>query len=205
MYFKRILLIILLFFISACNISDIIEYNTESNKYDIVEAETDTAKLCFYMNNDIQRLIIDIDTCWIYNIYLLDDEFDYIIFNDKHKVLFPDSSIYFPIVYLSPQHILLWNTKIDPYNKAYIKMLTNMIIYGDTLYNGYKIGNVDATVIAQAPKMAPYIMQMRENIAKALETDIENVSVKATTEEKLGFTGEGLGISAHAVCILEKI
>ena len=70
---------------------------------------------------------------------------------------------------------------------------------------GYKIGNVDATVIAQAPKMAPYIMQMRENIAKALETDIENVSVKATTEEKLGFTGEGLGISAHAVCILEKI
>ena len=70
---------------------------------------------------------------------------------------------------------------------------------------GYKIGNVDATVIAQAPKMSPYIIQMRENIAKALETDVENVSVKATTEEKLGFTGEGLGISAHAVCILEKI
>ena len=70
---------------------------------------------------------------------------------------------------------------------------------------GYKIGNVDATVIAQAPKMSPYIIQMRENIARALETDVENVSVKATTEEKLGFTGEGLGISAHAVCILEKI
>ena len=70
---------------------------------------------------------------------------------------------------------------------------------------GYKIGNIDATVIAQAPKMAPYILQMRENIARVLDTDIENVSVKATTEEKLGFTGEGLGISAHAVCLLEKL
>lgn len=70
---------------------------------------------------------------------------------------------------------------------------------------GYKIGNVDATVIAQAPKMAPYIVKMRENIAIALGTDVENVSVKATTEEKLGFTGEGLGISAHAVCLLEKL
>ena len=70
--------------------------------------------------------------------------------------------------------------------------------------NGYKVGNIDATVIAQAPKMAPYILQMRENIAEALDTGIDNVSVKATTEEKLGFTGEGLGISAHAVCLLEK-
>ncbi len=71
--------------------------------------------------------------------------------------------------------------------------------------SGYKIGNVDATVIAQAPKMAQYIEKMRENIAGALETDVENVSVKATTEEKLGFTGEGLGISAHAVCLLERL
>ena len=70
---------------------------------------------------------------------------------------------------------------------------------------GYMIGNVDATVIAQAPKMAPHIEKMRENIAVALDTDIENVSVKATTEDKLGFTGEGLGISAHAVCLLEKL
>ena len=70
--------------------------------------------------------------------------------------------------------------------------------------NGYEIGNVDATVIAQAPKMAPYILQMRENLAAALSTDVLNVSVKATTEEKLGFTGEGLGISAHAVCLLKK-
>ncbi len=70
---------------------------------------------------------------------------------------------------------------------------------------GYKIGNVDATVIAQAPKMSPYILQMRENIAAALDTSVDNISVKATTEEKLGFTGEGLGISAHAVCLLERI
>jgi 2-C-methyl-D-erythritol 2,4-cyclodiphosphate synthase len=69
---------------------------------------------------------------------------------------------------------------------------------------GYRIGNIDATVIAQAPKMASYIDQMRANIAKVLNTDIENVSVKATTEEKLGFTGEGLGIASHAVCLLEK-
>ena len=69
---------------------------------------------------------------------------------------------------------------------------------------GYMVGNIDATVIAQAPKMAPYINQMRENIASVLNTEVENISVKATTEEKLGFTGEGLGISAHAVCLLQK-
>ena len=69
---------------------------------------------------------------------------------------------------------------------------------------GYRIGNVDATVIAQAPKMAPHIPIMRENIARALDTSVDNVNVKATTEERLGFTGEGLGIAAHAVCILEK-
>ena len=67
---------------------------------------------------------------------------------------------------------------------------------------GYKIGNIDATVIAQKPKMAPHIDQMRENIASVFETDKNNVSVKATTEEKLGFTGQELGIAAHAVCIL---
>ena len=70
---------------------------------------------------------------------------------------------------------------------------------------GYKIGNVDATVIAQAPKMAPYIQTMRESLAVVLATDVNNVSVKATTEEKLGFTGEGLGIAAHAVCLLDKL
>ncbi|MDE5556446.1 MAG: 2-C-methyl-D-erythritol 2,4-cyclodiphosphate synthase [Ruminococcus sp.] len=71
---------------------------------------------------------------------------------------------------------------------------------------GYTVGNIDATIIAQAPKLAPYINSMRENIAKVCCCDISQVSVKATTEEKLGFTGEKLGISAHAVVLLaEKI
>ncbi len=69
---------------------------------------------------------------------------------------------------------------------------------------GYEIGNVDATIIAQAPKLAPYIPQMRLNIARALNTEIENVSIKATTEEHLGFTGEEKGIAAHAVCLIYK-
>ncbi len=76
---------------------------------------------------------------------------------------------------------------------------------GTKLYcEGYAISNIDATVIAQAPKLAPYIPQMRANIARVLKLDIDSVSVKATTEEKLGFTGEGQGISAHAVCLIYK-
>ena len=67
---------------------------------------------------------------------------------------------------------------------------------------GYKVNNIDATIIAQAPKMAPHIQQMRQNIAGALQVDVDCVNVKATTEEKLGFTGRKEGISAHAVCIL---
>ena len=70
---------------------------------------------------------------------------------------------------------------------------------------GYRIVNIDSTVIAQAPKLAPYIGKMRGNIARALDLDIGCVSVKATTEERLGFTGEGLGISAHAVCLIEAL
>ena len=70
--------------------------------------------------------------------------------------------------------------------------------------NGYEVGNVDATILAQAPKLAPYIPQMRLNIARALEIEIDSVSVKATTEEKLGFTGEEKGIAAHAVCLVYK-
>ena len=70
---------------------------------------------------------------------------------------------------------------------------------------GYKISNIDSTVIAQAPKLAPHIEKMRENIAKALGISTDAVSVKATTEEGLGFSGEKLGIAAHAVCLLEKI
>ena len=68
---------------------------------------------------------------------------------------------------------------------------------------GYRLGNVDATVIAQAPKLAPHIPLMRENIAAAFGVDADRISVKATTEERLGFTGSGEGIAAHAVCLLE--
>ena len=69
---------------------------------------------------------------------------------------------------------------------------------------GYTVINVDSTVLAQAPKLAPYILEMRENIAKALEIPIDFVSVKATTEEGLGFTGQKEGIAAHAVTLIEK-
>ena len=69
---------------------------------------------------------------------------------------------------------------------------------------GYITGNVDATVIAQSPKLSPYIDQMKKNIAEDLSTNEQNVNVKATTEEHLGFTGRSEGISAHAVCIIVK-
>jgi len=67
---------------------------------------------------------------------------------------------------------------------------------------GYTVGNIDATVIAQKPKLAPYIPAMRENIAQTLGIPVADVNVKATTEEKLGFTGREEGIAAHAVCLL---
>ena len=70
---------------------------------------------------------------------------------------------------------------------------------------GYRLGNLDVTVIAQRPKLAPYIGQMRQTLAAALRTELQNVSVKATTEEHLGFTGSGEGIAAHAVCLLEPL
>lgn len=69
---------------------------------------------------------------------------------------------------------------------------------------GYRVGNVDCTVIAQRPKLAPHIPAMREKLAAAMEVDVSRVSIKATTEEHLGFTGEGLGIAAHSVALLEE-
>ncbi len=69
----------------------------------------------------------------------------------------------------------------------------------------YIVSNIDATVIAQRPKLASYIPQMRQNIADTLGIDIDCVNIKATTEEGLGFTGEGLGIAAQAVCLLENV
>ncbi|MBP5271980.1 MAG: 2-C-methyl-D-erythritol 2,4-cyclodiphosphate synthase [Clostridia bacterium] len=71
--------------------------------------------------------------------------------------------------------------------------------------NGYKVGNIDATIIAQAPKMAPYIADMRTNIANACGVDLSCVNVKATTEEHLGFTGRKEGISAHAVALIDDL
>lgn len=70
---------------------------------------------------------------------------------------------------------------------------------------GFRVGNIDVTLIAQAPKISPYIEEIRKNLAAALDTDLSNVSVKATTEEGLGFTGEKLGISCHSVALLERI
>ena len=70
---------------------------------------------------------------------------------------------------------------------------------------GYRLGNMDITVIAQKPRLAPYIEQMRQNIAVAFGTDISCISVKATTEEKLGFSGREEGIAAHAVCLCVPI
>ena len=70
---------------------------------------------------------------------------------------------------------------------------------------GYRVGNIDATILAQKPKLAPHIPQMRANLAARLGLDVDQVSVKATTEEGLGFTGSGEGMAAHAVCLLESI
>ena len=70
---------------------------------------------------------------------------------------------------------------------------------------GYKISNIDVTMIAQRPKLAGFIPTMRENIARVLRLDVSQINVKATTEERLGFTGDGSGMSCHAVCLLENL
>lgn len=74
-----------------------------------------------------------------------------------------------------------------------------------TRENGYTVGNIDCTIIMQSPKLAPYIKKMRENIAETADCEISRISVKATTEERLGFTGSGEGAAAHAVCLLVRI
>lgn len=70
--------------------------------------------------------------------------------------------------------------------------------------HGWQVGNVDATVVAQAPRLAPYIPEMRRRLAEAMGLDVDCVSVKATTEERLGFTGSGEGMAAHAVALIER-
>ncbi len=95
-----------------------------------------------------------------------------------------------------------------PDNDDSFKNIDSRILLRNTVAllaeKGYKIGNIDATVIAQKPKLAPFIETMRQNIAEDCKIAVDFVNVKATTEEKLGFTGELLGISAHAVCTIEK-
>lgn len=71
--------------------------------------------------------------------------------------------------------------------------------------HGWQVGNVDATVVAQTPKLAPYIPEMRRRLAEAMGLDVDCVSVKATTEERLGFTGSGEGMAAHAVVLIERL
>lgn len=71
--------------------------------------------------------------------------------------------------------------------------------------HGWQVGNVDATMVAQAPRLAPYIPDMRRRLAEAMGLDVDCVSVKATTEERLGFTGSGEGMAAHAVALIERL
>lgn len=98
--------------------------------------------------------------------------------------------------------------KLFPDTDMKYKDISSMLlaeqVYSVMTDNGYSIVNIDATVIAQRPKLSPYIREMAEKIAKVFGTDASRVNIKATTEEKLGFTGRGEGISAHSVCIIIK-
>lgn len=94
-----------------------------------------------------------------------------------------------------------------PDNDNSFKDISSLIllerVYNILFEKGYKVSNIDCTVIAQKPKLSPYIAKMQENIARLLHIETDRVNVKATTTEKLGFEGEELGISAHAVCLVE--
>ena len=92
----------------------------------------------------------------------------------------------------------------DPRYKGADSRMLLREVYEKITAAGYRISNVDVTMIAQAPKLKPYIEQMMENIASDLRIDVSRVNVKATTEEKLGFTGSGEGMACHAVCLLEE-
>ena len=98
--------------------------------------------------------------------------------------------------------------KLFPDSKEEFKGISSMIllerVYQQVTKRGYRIGNIDCTIVCQAPKLAPYIDSMRQNIASCLNVDIDDISVKATTTEHLGFEGEGKGISAQAVCTMYR-
>lgn len=99
--------------------------------------------------------------------------------------------------------------KLFPDNDAAFHNISSMLLLkrvGEHLrQEGYTVVNIDATLIAQAPKVSPYRDAMRQNIAAALGVDVSQISVKATTEEHLGFTGTGEGMAAHAVALVEKL
>ena len=90
----------------------------------------------------------------------------------------------------------------DPQYKGADSLKLLQIVGQKIAEAGYRVGNIDVTMIAQAPKLRPYIAEMEHNIAEAVNVDISCVNVKATTEERLGFTGSGEGMSCHAVCLL---
>ena len=92
----------------------------------------------------------------------------------------------------------------DPKYKGADSLLLLQTVGQKVKAQGYRISNIDVTMIAQRPKLKDYIPQMVRNIARVLELEPSRVNLKATTEEKLGFTGEGLGMSCHAVCLLEE-
>ena len=92
----------------------------------------------------------------------------------------------------------------DPQYKGADSLKLLQIVGEKVAAAGYRISNIDVTMIAQRPKLRPHIAQMEQNIALALNLDISRVNVKATTEERLGFTGEELGMACHAVCLLEE-
>ena len=92
----------------------------------------------------------------------------------------------------------------DPRYKGADSLKLLQIVGEKVAEAGYRISNIDVTMIAQRPKLRPHIAQMEQNIALALNLDISRVNVKATTEERMGFTGEELGMACHAVCLLDE-
>ena len=93
----------------------------------------------------------------------------------------------------------------DPQYKGADSLMLLREVYRKISEKGFRVGNIDVTMIAQKPKLKDFIPQMQENIAAAVNVSPDRVNVKATTEEKLGFTGTGEGMSCHAVCLLEEV
>src|SRR5699024_9277352 len=93
----------------------------------------------------------------------------------------------------------------DPQYKDISSLILLNKVYNTMINQGYEIGNIDATIAAESPKLAPYIEEIKGNIGDILHTSIDNINIKATTTEKLGFVGKGDGISSYGVCLLKLI